>query len=527
MTTNTIKEEKFYTIWSYLLGFLKKKSVISVIVFVFSFTSFVFFIKAEYAMNTSGALANLYNYINYQYYYNSNNYGSNNYGNNDSGSNYNYSGGSSYSGSGSNENTGGAVIMTNLGGGGGGGSFVATKNGVISGTSTVEYKAGSSVYIIKEATELKSNAGDNQEHRAKLSFNSKPTDNVSFGFDIDNGISTDRIYLELSKNLLEEIYKNSNDNFLKINIVSKSANSKQRMLKARSGNSILDSMVYEISIYDSKNNPITSYEDSCKIYFSGSYLSYDGLSVYKFNNQYNKWEKLSSSETFGDARLGFEINQNGTYSLMYEPSPEVLGFKINNRLLQDKDGSYYIFVRSLDKDSDLPKKLAGKLLLRPEKNGESWYINPDKFKIYYLGQAYEAFQIVSKQGVGISDNNLDKIAISSFSDGIDSDKDGLSDSLEDALGTDKNNKDTDGDSYFDGLEIDNNYSPFRKGKLDLDNNFASKQLGRFLIQTDNNGELWYVNPDDGLRYYISSSDSLFKVVSKVGLGVSETDFQEL
>lgn len=42
---------------------------------------------------------------------------------------------------------------------------------------------------------------------------------------------------------------------------------------------------------------------------------------------------------------------------------------------------------------------------------------------------------------------------------IDNDKDGLSDELEQKLGTDPNNPDTDGDGYPDGIEVANGFNP--------------------------------------------------------------------
>jgi len=48
---------------------------------------------------------------------------------------------------------------------------------------------------------------------------------------------------------------------------------------------------------------------------------------------------------------------------------------------------------------------------------------------------------------------------------IDSDQDGLSDEEEIFYGTDKNNPDTDGDTYLDGDEVKNGYNPLGDGKL--------------------------------------------------------------
>ena len=49
----------------------------------------------------------------------------------------------------------------------------------------------------------------------------------------------------------------------------------------------------------------------------------------------------------------------------------------------------------------------------------------------------------------------------------DSDKDGLSDNLEDYYDTDVNNPDTDGDGYTDGQEIENGYDPLIAGDAKL------------------------------------------------------------
>ena len=51
---------------------------------------------------------------------------------------------------------------------------------------------------------------------------------------------------------------------------------------------------------------------------------------------------------------------------------------------------------------------------------------------------------------------------------LDDDGDGLSNDLEEYYGTDKNNKDSDNDGYFDGQEILNNYNPLGEGMLDIE-----------------------------------------------------------
>jgi len=58
---------------------------------------------------------------------------------------------------------------------------------------------------------------------------------------------------------------------------------------------------------------------------------------------------------------------------------------------------------------DLAKRLAGRIILQVEKNGEAWYINPLTFKKHFLGRPADAFQVMRELGLGISFSDLAKI----------------------------------------------------------------------------------------------------------------------
>lgn len=79
---------------------------------------------------------------------------------------------------------------------------------------------------------------------------------------------------------------------------------------------------------------------------------------------------------------------------------------------------------------------------------------------------------------------------------IDTDSDGLNDEQELILGTDLGNTDSDGDGYFDGLEVRNGFDPLQKGpiklikKIEVDLKrqqlryfFGDKKLDEFLISS--------------------------------------------
>ena len=58
-----------------------------------------------------------------------------------------------------------------------------------------------------------------------------------------------------------------------------------------------------------------------------------------------------------------------------------------------------------------PKRLAGKILLKVEANGEVYYVNPIDLKMIYLGRPADAFAVMREQGLGITNENLAKIKI--------------------------------------------------------------------------------------------------------------------
>jgi hypothetical protein len=54
-----------------------------------------------------------------------------------------------------------------------------------------------------------------------------------------------------------------------------------------------------------------------------------------------------------------------------------------------------------------------------------------------------------------------------------------------------------------------------------------KLKGWFVLQSQDKGQLWYINPVDSEKYYFYNADSLFKIVKAVGLGISNKNFNSL
>lgn len=176
----------------------------------------------------------------------------------------------------------------------------------------------------------------------------------------------------------------------------------------------------------------------------------------------------------------------------------------------------------------LSTQLKGKILIQVEQKGEAWYVNPGNEKRYYLGKPDDAFTLMRSLGVGISNDNIDKIQIGNENlTGIDTDNDGLSNIMEDSFGTDKNNPDTDKDGFNDKTEILNGYNPNGPGKSSLDNNFAASLKGKILLQVERNGEAWYVNPIDNKRYFLGKPNDAFALMRRLGLGISNNNLNKI
>lgn len=136
-------------------------------------------------------------------------------------------------------------------------------------------------------------------------------------------------------------------------------------------------------------------------------------------------------------------------------------------------GGYYVFA-----SSELAGQVRGKILLDVQNNGEAWYVHPLTDERYYLGRPADAFELMRRFGLGVSNKTL-----------------GLLPQAEEN----------------------------RQG----DSTLRSRLSGRILLQVENNGEAWYMNPDDLRRYYLGRPADAFSVMRNLGLGISSGRLDEI
>ncbi len=121
-------------------------------------------------------------------------------------------------------------------------------------------------------------------------------------------------------------------------------------------------------------------------------------------------------------------------------------------------------------DRELSNRMAGRILLQVEENGEAWYVDPKSTNKYFMGRPADAFQLMRSFGLGISENN---------------------------------------------------YYKFRDGEV------LSRFAGQILLRVENKGEVYYVNPVDMKMHYLGRPADAFRIMRELALGISNDNFRKI
>lgn len=128
-------------------------------------------------------------------------------------------------------------------------------------------------------------------------------------------------------------------------------------------------------------------------------------------------------------------------------------------------------------EESLADRLSGRILLQVESYGRSWYVDPVTKERYYLSGRYEALNLMRYKSLGITNKDLAKIPTAKNQQG--------------------------------------------------DPKLVERLKGRLLLQVEEHGEVWYVNPVDGLRYYLRDGEAAFELMRKFGLGITNDDLAKI
>lgn len=137
-------------------------------------------------------------------------------------------------------------------------------------------------------------------------------------------------------------------------------------------------------------------------------------------------------------------------------------------------------------DAKLQVRLKGNILLQTEEHGEAWYINPNDSLRYYMANGAVAYEMMRSFSLGISDKDL--AGIPSVSD---------TNTMNTAKSVCKTNK------------------------------LANRLRGFILLQTEQHGEAWYVDPDTCNRIYMKDGDVAYEIMRYLSLGITNADLTKL
>ncbi|MDD2807621.1 MAG: serine hydrolase [Patescibacteria group bacterium] len=126
---------------------------------------------------------------------------------------------------------------------------------------------------------------------------------------------------------------------------------------------------------------------------------------------------------------------------------------------------------------NLAERLAGKILLQVESYGRAWYINPTTKERYYLQDGNAAYDLMRQLSLGISNKDLANI-------------------------------------------------PIKRGAKS-DAKLVNRLKGKILLQVESHGEAWYVNPVDGLRYYLKDGNAAYDLMKKFAIGIKDKDLRTI
>jgi len=116
----------------------------------------------------------------------------------------------------------------------------------------------------------------------------------------------------------------------------------------------------------------------------------------------------------------------------------------------------------------LAQKLAGRILLQVQSHGEAWYVNPNDLKKYYLGRPTDAFNLMKQSSLGVTHQ------------------------------------------YISSYQI-----------------FPQAVVGKILLDTQDFGKAYYINPVDRKAYFLGRPDDAFNLMRRFSLGISNTNLSQI
>jgi hypothetical protein len=119
-------------------------------------------------------------------------------------------------------------------------------------------------------------------------------------------------------------------------------------------------------------------------------------------------------------------------------------------------------------DEKLAGKINGRILLQVEEQGQAWYVFPKNQKRYFLGRPEDALLVMKKLGLGVTHDFVEQYDV-----------------------------------------------------------YPARVRGRIIIDVEDRGAAYYINPQDGRAYYLGEPSSALAVIKRLGTGISNENLRKI
>lgn len=224
----------------------------------------------------------------------------------------------------------------------------------------------------------------------------------------------------------------------------------------------IDGLVYYISYNDD-----IYWTDKSRVGFttSDNFIKITNISGRKKINLFIKPFKNSLNSFLGKHYvLTVNYNKNVSSKIITKKKESLDGYSSNGY------GSGFAELKFNTIDESLLKRLSGYILLQTESHGEAWYVNPKDGKRYYMADGNKAYDVMRNFGIGITNQDLDKIKSSKT--------------------------------------------------------VAKKSSGKIFLQVESRGEAYYID-FNGVAHYLKNGAAAYEVMRSLGLGITNTDLDKI
>jgi len=176
--------------------------------------------------------------------------------------------------------------------------------------------------------------------------------------------------------------------------------------------------------------------------------------------------KYLASGQYLASYLGPDNKEYGSPFYVTNGTKLKISFGLNAKYLISPDQSFRLTLPSSSSGSNpsTNSSLKGRILLQVEDKGQAWYVNPDNNRRYYLGRPTDAFNLMKRVGIGISNQD------------------------------------------FSALES----SPTAWRRL----------AGKILLKVEDSGRAYYFDPVTLKLHYLGRPTDAYNIIRSLGLGIS-------